>query len=183
MRRSCNIFSTRWPPACSDCRRPSGRICAGADLRATPLVWAWSGRPDLAWALADDDGGRRPFFNRLCKWIDLPLLGPLLYKLNVNTFVVRFMAAGHVYAEPKWLSGDRLREKLAITRARCARSASIRFGTGELDPLETRDQFLVKARDAAIPILTIYGDQTPLRSRAEMHASRRSKDCKASVCR
>ena len=74
-------------------------------------------------------GGRRPFFNRLCKWIDLPLFGPLLYKLNVNTFVVRFMAAGHVYAEPKWLSGDRLREKLAITRARGARSASVRFVT------------------------------------------------------
>jgi hypothetical protein len=87
----------------------------------------WSGDP--AWALPTMMGGRRPFFNRLCKWIDLPLLGPLLYKLNVNTFVVRFMAAGHVYAEPKWPSGDRLREKLAITRARGARSASVRFVT------------------------------------------------------
>ena len=44
--------------------------------------------------------GRRPFFNRLCALVDLPVLGPLLYKLNVNRTVVRFMAAGHVYTDP-----------------------------------------------------------------------------------
>ena len=60
--------------------------------------------------------GRRPFFNRLCDVVDLPVLGPLLYKLNVNRAVVRFMAAGHVYTDPAWLSGERLREKLAGSR-------------------------------------------------------------------
>jgi pimeloyl-ACP methyl ester carboxylesterase len=114
--------------------------------------------------------GRRPFFSRLCKSVDLPLLGPLLYKLNVNRVVVRFMAAGHVYADPAWLSGERLREKLAVTRARGSRYASIRFVTGALDPVDTRAQFLTLARQVAIPVLTVYGDQTPPRSRAEMEA-------------
>jgi pimeloyl-ACP methyl ester carboxylesterase len=82
--------------------------------------------------------GRRPFFNRICKLVDLPVLGPLLYKLNVNRVVVRYMAAGHVYADPAWLSDERQREKLAVTRAPGSRFASIRFVTGELDPIETR---------------------------------------------
>jgi pimeloyl-ACP methyl ester carboxylesterase len=114
--------------------------------------------------------GRRPFFNRLCKFVDLPVLGPLLYKLNVNRVVIRFMAAGHVYADPAWLNDERLREKLAVTRARGARFASIRFVTGGLDPIETREQFLALAGQAAIPKLMVYGDQTPPRSRADMEA-------------
>ena len=86
--------------------------------------------------------GRRPFLDRLCKIVDLPVLGPLLYKMNVNRLVVRRMAAGHVYADPAWLSGERMREKLAVTRAQGARFASVRFVTGALDPLATRDEFL-----------------------------------------
>jgi hypothetical protein len=42
--------------------------------------------------------------------------------------------------------------------------------TGALDPIETSEQFLALARQAAIPMLTVYGDQTPPRSRAEMEA-------------
>jgi len=114
--------------------------------------------------------GRRPFFGRLCKFVDLPVLGPMLYKLNVNRIVVRYMAAGHVYADPTWLSDERQREKLAVTRAPGSRFASIRFVTGELDPIETREQFLALARKAAIPMLMVYGDQTPPRSRGEMEA-------------
>ncbi|WP_426419730.1 hypothetical protein [Bradyrhizobium genosp. A] len=74
--------------------------------------------------------GRRPFFDRLCRAVDLPVVGPVLYRLNVNRVVVRFMAAGHVYADPAWLSGERLREKLTVTRTPGARYASIRFVTG-----------------------------------------------------
>lgn len=114
--------------------------------------------------------GRRRFFDRLCSFVDLPVLGHLLYRLNVNRFVVRYMAAGHVYADPTWLSNERLREKLAVTRARGSRFASIRFVTGALDPIDTREEFLALARKAAIPMLMVYGDQTPPRSRAEMEA-------------
>src|SRR5712671_5023434 len=114
--------------------------------------------------------GHRPFFDRLCQAVDLPAVGPLLYKLNVNRVVVRYMAAGHVYADPAWLDGGRLQEKLAVTRARGARFASVRFVTGALDPLASRDEWLELARRTGIPMLTVYGAQTPPRSRAETEA-------------
>jgi pimeloyl-ACP methyl ester carboxylesterase len=114
--------------------------------------------------------GHRPFFDRLCRLVDLPVLGPMLYKLNVNRIMVRYMAAGHVYADPAWLSGERLQEKLAVTRAHGARFASVRFVTGALDPLGARDEFLELARRIAVPLLVVYGAQTPPRSRSEMEA-------------
>jgi hypothetical protein len=46
----------------------------------------------------------------------------------------------------------------------------VRFVTGRLDPLASRDEFLVLARRAAAPILVVYGAETPPRSRAEMEA-------------
>jgi len=52
------------------------------------------------------------------------------------------MAAGHVYTDSAWLHGERLREKLAVTRLSGARFSSVRFVTGKLDPLATRDEFL-----------------------------------------
>jgi pimeloyl-ACP methyl ester carboxylesterase len=115
-------------------------------------------------------GGHRPLFDRICRLVDRPALGPLLYKLNVNRPVVRAMAAGHVYVDPQWLSGKRLQQKLAVTRARGARHASVRFVTGALDPLASREEFLDLARRVALPVLTVYGTQTPPRSRAEMEA-------------
>jgi len=42
--------------------------------------------------------GHRPFFARLRHLVDRPVIGPLIYWLNVNPFVVRRMGAGHVYA-------------------------------------------------------------------------------------
>jgi pimeloyl-ACP methyl ester carboxylesterase len=115
-------------------------------------------------------GGQRPWFERLCRLVDLPGLGPAVYRLNVNRFVVRRMGAGHVYSDLAFLNEERLREKLAVTRAPGARFASVRFVTGRLDPLASRDEFLALARRAAAPILVVYGAETPPRSRAEMEA-------------
>ncbi len=115
-------------------------------------------------------GGHRPFFDRLCRLVDGPVLGPLIYRLNVNRLVVRYMASGHVYSDPAFLEGERLREKLDVVRAPGARFASVRFVTGRLDPLDTRDAFLDLAQRAAVPILLVYGAETPPRSRAEMEA-------------
>lgn len=112
--------------------------------------------------------GDRPIFRTVARTVDLPVIGPLLYKLNVSRFVIRHMAAGHVYTDPTWLNTDRLREKLAVTRAGGARFASVRFVTGLLDPLKSREQLLRLAQDATIPMLMVYGDQTPSRSRSEM---------------
>jgi pimeloyl-ACP methyl ester carboxylesterase len=78
-------------------------------------------------------GRRLSVLAMISRIVDLPVLGPLVYRLNVNPPVVRMMARGHVYADPGWLSGQRLAEKLAVTRAPGARHASARFVTGELD--------------------------------------------------
>jgi len=114
--------------------------------------------------------GQRPLFDRICRLVDLPIIGPLLYRLNVNRLVVRYMAAGHVYTDSAWLHGERLREKLAVTRSSGARFSSVRFVTGKLDPLATRTEFLDVAQRSHVPMLMIYGAQTPSRSRAEMEA-------------
>jgi pimeloyl-ACP methyl ester carboxylesterase len=113
--------------------------------------------------------GHRPWFDRICRLVDLPIIGLLLYRLNVNRLVIRYMAAGHVYSDRRWLCGERLRQKLAVTRSPGARFSSVRFVTGNLDPLETRTEFLDVAR-SHVPMLMVYGAQTPSRSRAEMEA-------------
>jgi pimeloyl-ACP methyl ester carboxylesterase len=115
-------------------------------------------------------GGHRPFFDRLCRLVDRAAIGPLIYRLNVNPFVVRRMGAGHVYSDPAFLNEDRLRQKLAVVRAEGARFASVRFVTGRLDPLASREPFLDAARRAGAPILLVYGADTPPKSRAEMEA-------------
>ena len=114
--------------------------------------------------------GHRPWFDRICRLVDLPIIGPLLYRLNVNRLVIRYMAAGHVYTDARWLHGERLREKLAVTRSPGARFSSVRFVTGKLDPLATRTEFLDLAQRSPVPMLMVYGAQTPSRSRAEMEA-------------
>jgi pimeloyl-ACP methyl ester carboxylesterase len=112
----------------------------------------------------------RPWFERICEMVDQPVVGPLLYRLNVNSLVVRYMAAGHVYSDRRWLHGERLREKLAVTRAPGARFSSVRFVTGKLDPLATRAEFLDLARRCPVQMLLIYGAETPSRSQGEMKA-------------
>lgn len=115
-------------------------------------------------------GGERSWFARVRGAVDHPIVGPLLYRLNVSRFVIRKMAREHVYSDPDWLTGDRQAEKLAVTRAPGARHASVRFVTGALDRVENRSAFLDLAGRANVPILFVYGGETPPRSRAEMEA-------------
>ena len=115
-------------------------------------------------------GGQRTWFARVRQAVDLPGLGPMLYRLNVSRPIIAKMAKEHVYSSPDWLGGDRLTEKLAVTRGPGARHASVRFVSGGLDRVESRAAFLDLARRSNVPILLIYGDQTPPRSRAEMEA-------------
>jgi pimeloyl-ACP methyl ester carboxylesterase len=115
-------------------------------------------------------GGYRPWFAQVRHAVDGGIIGPLLYRLNVNRFVVTRMANEHVYCDPLWLSADRLAAKLAVTRAAGARHASVRFVTGGLDPVADRVAFVDLAQRAKSPVLVIYGDQTPAKSRDEMEA-------------
>jgi len=115
-------------------------------------------------------GDQRPWFARVRAAVDHPVIGPLLYRLNVSRFVVSKMAREHVYSDPNWLTGDRLATKIAVTRASGARHASVRFVSGSLDRVDSRAAFLDLARYANAPILVVYGDETPPKSRAEMEA-------------
>jgi pimeloyl-ACP methyl ester carboxylesterase len=115
-------------------------------------------------------GGDRPLFARIRRLIELPGLGPVLYRLNVSAFVIRRMVAGHVYSDPAWLSGKRLSDKRKVTGGRGARFASVAFVTGGLDRAASRAEFLELAGRAGVPILLVYGSETPRRSMAEMAA-------------
>jgi pimeloyl-ACP methyl ester carboxylesterase len=114
--------------------------------------------------------GQRPWFARIRAVLDSPIVGPLLYRINVSRFVILKMARAHVYDDPKWLSGQRLSAKLTLTRTEGARHGSVRFVTGSLDRVDNRASFLDLARRANVPILVLYGDETPRKSRAEIEA-------------
>lgn len=114
---------------------------------------------------------RRPgFLDRLCGVVDLPALGPIVYRLNVNRLVVRLMSSGHVYADSRFLTPERLREKLDVVTATGARFGSVRFVTGRLDPVDRREEFLSLARRTRVPVLLVHGAQTPPRTQAEIEA-------------
>jgi pimeloyl-ACP methyl ester carboxylesterase len=115
-------------------------------------------------------GKKHPMFAQISRMVDWPVVGDLLYRLNVNRFMVRKMALGHVYAESSTLSDARFEEKMAVTRASGARYSSVRFVAGELDPMLSREAFLSAARQVNDPIIVVYGAGTPPRSRAEMEA-------------
>lgn len=109
-------------------------------------------------------------FSKIAKVIDLPVIGSGLYRLNVNTPVIAMMARGHVYADPQWLTPQRLAEKRQVTEADGARYTSFRFVTGVLDLFADREHFLASARQITDPILVVYARQSPAKSKAEMLA-------------
>jgi pimeloyl-ACP methyl ester carboxylesterase len=115
-------------------------------------------------------GRDRPLFANIRRLIELPALGPLLYRLNVSSFVVRRMVSGHVYSDPAWLRGERLLDKRQVMDGMGARFASVAFVTGGLDRVASRAEFLGLAGGAGLPIRLIYGGETPARSLAEMEA-------------
>jgi pimeloyl-ACP methyl ester carboxylesterase len=115
-------------------------------------------------------GGDRPLFARIRRAVELPVLGPLLYRANVSPFVIQRMVAGHVYSDPAWLNAERLAQKRQVVNADGARFASVAFVTGGLDRVADRAAYLALARRAGVPMLAVYGAETPPRSLAEMEA-------------
>jgi len=160
---------------------PDARLLVAAGHAATYALYQAARRPETidrlvliapTWRgpLPTMIGAYRPWFGRICSAVDLPLAGHFLYRLNLNKFVIGKMAREHVYSDPNWLSDERLPAKLAVTRSPGARHASVRFVTGGLDRVANRSEFLSLARNANKPILVIYGDETPPRSRSEIEA-------------
>jgi hypothetical protein len=122
--------------------------------------------------------GRRDVGERIARAAEWSVVGPLLYRLNVNRPTMRMMARGHVYSDPNWLSRERLVQKMAVVTAPGAWSASIRFVTGLLDPMPDSLTFQEAAQRVQDPILVICGASTPRRSKAEMHALARLANVK-----
>jgi pimeloyl-ACP methyl ester carboxylesterase len=115
-------------------------------------------------------GKRLALFRWLARAVDLPVLGPALYRLNVNPPIVRMMARGHVYADAGWLTPERLKDKLAVINATGARHASFRFVAGELDPFDDRSDFLKSASRITSSALVIIAAGSPRKSKTEMAA-------------
>ncbi|WP_428490581.1 alpha/beta fold hydrolase [Rhodopila sp.] len=115
-------------------------------------------------------GGRHRRFAGIRRAIEMPLTGPLLYRANVNPFVVRMMLAGHVYSHRDTLSEHGWFEKQRVINAPGARFGTAAFITGGLDRVTSRAEFLALTQQAGVPILLTYTEQTPPKSRAEMQA-------------
>lgn len=115
-------------------------------------------------------GGYRPLQRYLRALFYLPILGPLLYRMNVATPVIRMMYRGHVYADARHLTPALLREKCRVARRPGGRYASVSFVTGALDPVHSREEFLALVRAARAPLMVVTAPQIPPRSRAEIEA-------------
>jgi pimeloyl-ACP methyl ester carboxylesterase len=114
--------------------------------------------------------GRKPIQERIRRLIHTPVIGELLYRLNVSRPVVRMMYRRHVFADPAFLTDELLADRMRLTRQPGARFASACFVTGALDPFDDQAAFLAAARRVQGPMLMLYGPDTPPKSRAEMQA-------------
>jgi pimeloyl-ACP methyl ester carboxylesterase len=114
---------------------------------------------------------RRRLWTMIRRWAELPVVGPLLYRLNVNRAVVHRMLKTHVYADPRFITSDLLARKTLITRRPRARFASAAFVTGGLDLVLDRPSFLELLESTPrAPVLVLIGSSTPRKSRSEMDA-------------
>ncbi|WP_188906923.1 alpha/beta fold hydrolase [Aureimonas endophytica] len=136
--------------------RDAGRLCLLAPTWRGPL-------PTML-------GSRAALFERIAALAEHPILGPLLYRANVNRPMIRMMVGGHVFEDRAGLTPEWLAAKAEVVNARGARHASLRFVTGALDAFADRAEFLAAASRLRAPILCLYGDRTPRRSKAEMAA-------------
>ena len=114
--------------------------------------------------------GRKPIQGHIRRLIHAPVIGELLYRLNVSRPIVRMMYRRHVFADPAFLTDKILADRMRVARQRGARFASACFVTGALDPFDDRPAFLAAARRVQGPMLMLYGPHTPPKSRAEMEA-------------
>lgn len=115
-------------------------------------------------------GGYRPWQERVRAALELPVLGEALYRLNVSRPVLGMMMKGHILADPDHLTPELLTQKSIVTRRPAARFATAAFVTGGLDLVRSREDFLGLAERAGVPVLAVWGPQTPPRSAAEMAA-------------
>lgn len=137
----------------------------------SPEVWSWIGLVAPTWRgpLPTAMGEHRWFYNMLRFLIRLPLLGQFLYLLNTTPAFLRWMYSRHVFVEPTHITKALMTEKWRTTQQRGARFASAAFVTGALDPVRNRSQFFDYFQPPlSTPVMMAIGEQSPLKSLAEM---------------
>lgn len=115
--------------------------------------------------------GQRP---GLCRTIraamEAPLIGEVLYRLNLSDPVISRMLRAHVYADPTHVTSALLAAKRTVARQPGARFGTAAFVSGGLDPVATRNAFLDIFAAGSLPTLVIRPFGAPTKSGAEMDA-------------
>jgi pimeloyl-ACP methyl ester carboxylesterase len=102
--------------------------------------------------------------------VNTPIIGQFLYYLNTNPAFLRFMYRRHVFVNESQLTPEFINRKRQITQQKGARYGSVAFVTGEIDPFDTREEFLSLISEIKQPILNIIGENSPPYSLKEMEA-------------
>lgn len=113
---------------------------------------------------------RAPWFGRIRRMVEMPVLGEALYRANLSAPVIGRMMRAHVYAQATPVTPEVIAAKRRIANQRGGRFGTAAFVTGGLDPLEDRTAFLDLFRSGLPPILVLRPDRAPARSGAEMDA-------------
>jgi pimeloyl-ACP methyl ester carboxylesterase len=139
--------------------------------RGSAIVpWRWVVLVSPTWRgpLPTAMGEHRRLYKVLQALIDLPLVGQVLYFLNTTRGFLKFMISRHVFADPKHLTDDVMRQKQQTTRQRGARFASAAFVTGALDAVRKRQDWFNWFQPLPVPVMMVIGEQMPPKSRAEV---------------
>jgi pimeloyl-ACP methyl ester carboxylesterase len=113
---------------------------------------------------------RAPWFGRIRKAIENPMVGETLYRINVSRPIIGRMMRAHVYADAAHVTSDLIEAKQSVTHQKGARFGTAAFVTGGLDPVGSREAFLALFEAELPPIKVLRPESAPRRSGAEMDA-------------
>jgi len=107
-------------------------------------------------------------FGWLRSLVMLPLIGPLLYRLNTTLPVLRLMLRRHVWVNSAWLAPERLRQQQRLARRPRARFASAAFVSGGLDCTTDPQWWRQQIPMLQCPLHVVVASEAPPRSRGSM---------------
>ena len=107
-------------------------------------------------------------FNWVRRLVELPLIGPLLYRLNTSRAILKLMLRRHVWVNRNLLTPQRLREQQQISRQPGARFASVAFVSGGLDAASDSRWWLAQVQNLHCPLHVVLANEAPPRSKQEM---------------
>ena len=107
-------------------------------------------------------------FNWVRRLVALPLIGPLLYRLNTSRAILKLMLRRHVWVNRNLLTPQRLREQQQISRQPGARFASVAFVSGGLDAASDSRWWLTQIQNLHCPLHVVLANEAPPRSKQEM---------------